>query len=265
MIRIFTVGVRAGLVVAALAAAVPMMASAQTAEPVTESASAPAMPTAANTSPTGDINGRSVQANAPAKPTIPTSGEVAIQRRFNELRRELLNDRADTIEWWLVTITIVIGFLALVFVVLGYLGFKRFREIEKEARDSVEAVTRLSEDAKGHVAEIESNEARSAEILRDMNARIAADDPEEARQAVQTIRQNPTASPLDKAIARALSLQEEGRRKEASEKWRAVAHVAEESNRNLAAIAWFSVGYLVQDKDPETGIAAYRPMTKRSA
>ena len=139
----------------------------------------------------------------------------------------------------------------------GYVGFKRFREIEKEARDSVEAVTRLSEDAKRHVAEIESNQARSAEILRDMNARIAADDPEEAKQAVQTIRQNPTASPMDRAIAHALSLQREGRRDEAIEKWRAVAHVAEESNKDLAARAWFSVGYLVQDKDPKVGMSAY--------
>lgn len=44
---------------------------------------------------------------------------------------------------------------------------------------------------------------------------------------------------------------------EAIEKWRAVAHVAEESDKNQAAGAWFSVGYLVQDKKPEDSISAY--------
>ena len=150
----------------------------------------------------------------------------------------------------------MIGFLALVSVVLGYVGFRRFQKIEAEAKGSVEVVTKLAEDAKRHVEEIESNRDRSAEVLRDMNAQIAADDPEEARQAAANVRENPTASPLDKAIARAVSLQQQGRRDEAGETWRAVAHVAEESDNDLAARAWFSVGYLVQNENPEDCIFA---------
>ena len=139
---------------------------------------------------------------------------------------------------------------------LGYVGFRRFQKIEAEAKGSVEVVTKLAEDAKRHVEEIESNRDRSAEVLRDMNAQIAADDPEEARQAAANVRENPTASPLDKAIARAVSLQQQGRRDEAGETWRAVAHVAEESDNDLAARAWFSVGYLVQNENPEDCIFA---------
>lgn len=259
MIRLFTAAVRITLAAAAMAAAVPMLALAQTTGPATESTPAPAKPMAAQPSPTGNAygadDGASVQANAPAKPASPAVR--AAQRRFDNIRRGLLGDRAGTVDGWLLAITIVIGILAIVSVVGGYIGFRRFRDIEEEARDSVEAVTHLADAAKRHVEAIESHQARSAEILQDMNARIAAHDPKEARRAVQTIRQNPTASPTDKVIARALSLQREDRRDEAVEKWHAVAHVAEESDHDLAARAWFSVGYLTGDKDLEAGISAY--------
>ena len=89
MIRLFTGGVRAGLVVAAMAAAVPMIAPGQTIDRAIESAP------------------------VSAKPAVPAAGEGDTQRLFNELRRELLDDRADTIDWWLVAITILIAFLAL--------------------------------------------------------------------------------------------------------------------------------------------------------
>ena len=115
MIRLLTAGVRIAFFAAAMAAAVPMIAFAQTTEPAVGSAP------------------------APAKPALAAAGEDDTQRRFNKLRRELLNDRADTIDWWLVLITIVLGFLALVSVVLGYVGFRRFQKIEAEAKDSVEA------------------------------------------------------------------------------------------------------------------------------
>ena len=93
--------------------------------------------------------------------------------------------------------------------------------------------------------------------VRKINAEIAADAPEKAKQAAANVRQNPTASPMDKAIAHAVSLQQQDRRAEAVEKWRAVAHVAEESDNDLAARAWFSVGYLVQNENPKAGMSAY--------
>ena len=255
MIRLLTAAVRAALVAAAMTAAVPMLALAQATGSAIENPPAPAKPAVANLRSTGDAYGASAQADAPAKPASPAVGEA--QRRFDKLRRGLLGDRAGTVDRWLLAITIVIGILALVSVVGGYIGFRRFRDIEEEARDSVEAVTHLADAAKRHVEAMESHQARSAEILQDMNARIAAHDPEEARRAVQTIRQNPTASPIDRVIARALSFQRQGGRDEAVEKWRAVAHVAEESDHDLAARAWFSVGYLTGDEDLEAGMSAY--------
>ena len=91
--------------------------------------------------------------------------------------------------------------------------------------------------------------------IREMNAQIAADAPEKAKQVVANIRENPEASLIEKAIARAVSLQQQGKRNDAIEKWRAVAHVAEGIDNDQAARAWFSVGYLRQNL--EARILAY--------
>ena len=91
--------------------------------------------------------------------------------------------------------------------------------------------------------------------IREMNAQIAADAPEKAKQVVANIRENPQASSIDKAIARAVFLQQQGKKDEAIEKWRAVAHVVEGIDNEQAARAWFSVGYLRQDL--EARILAY--------
>ena len=86
-----------------------------------------------------------------------------------------------------------------------------------------------------------------------MNAKTAA----KAQQAVENLQNNPAVSPpIHKAIDRAVSLYQQGNRDEAIEKWRAVAHIAEESDNDLAARAWFTVGYLVPEECPEDSISA---------
>ena len=48
----------------------------------------------------------------------------------------------------------------------------------------------------------------------------------------------------------------QGKRDAAIEKWRAIAHVVEGSDNDLAARAWFSVGYLAVDEDPKGSVLA---------
>ena len=251
MIRLLTARVRTGVVVSAMVATVPMITFAQTTEPAIESAPAAAKEVEANANPTGDENDTSVQ-----RPAVPALVEVELQRRFNELRSEILDDRASYIDRWLSVITIVLTFFGIVAVIAGYIGFRRFQAIEADAKNSVKTVTDLAEAAKRHVEEIERNRDQSDEIVRDMNAEAAADDPEEAQQAVENLQNNPAASPIGKAIAHAISLQQQGKRDEAIAKWRAVALIAEESDNDLAARAWYSVGYLIRDGSPEDCIVA---------
>lgn len=244
MTRLFTTGVRTGLVAAVIVATVPMISFAQITEPAIESEPAAASVAEANANLTGE------------------EGSLEVQSLRNELRRELLDDRAASIDRWLFVLAIaltvvglVLAFFSIVAVVVGYIGFKRFQEIEAEAKNSAETAAEHAKAAERHAEEAERGRDKVDAIL--LTAETAADDPDKARQAVADVLEDAEASPLDKAIASAVSLQQQGRRDEAMKKWRAIARVVEESDDELAASAWFSVGYLLQDRDPEESISAY--------
>ena len=189
-------------------------------------------------------------AAAPPKPAISPTTEVELQRRFNALRSELLDDRAGTIEWWLAVVAIVLTFFGIVVAILGLIGFRRFQSIEKEARESVEATNqhleeaeRNNEEAKGLVEEIKGYRDET-KAIRDETAESAADEPERVKQIAEDVRENPESPLIEKAIADAISLQQEQKLEEAIEKWQAIAKISEGNDIALAARAWFSMGFL---------------------
>ena len=109
----------------------------------------------------------------------------------------------------------------------------------------------------GHLDEkIKKIGDRTDEILRHLKAKTAVEEIEEVKQAVANVRENPRASPIDRAVALAVFFQQQGKRDEAIEKWRAVAQIAEDSDNDLAAKAWYSVGYLFRDENPEDCLLA---------
>ena len=249
MIRWAMPGVRIGLVVAAMAVIVPMITFAQTPESTIESVPAEAEAAEVNTRPTG--NDTPAQADPSSRSAI--SVEVEIQRHINELRSELLDDRADYIDRWLIAVTIVLAFF-------GILGFRRFREIEAEARKSVEAAKRYEADAKDHAERIEALQGKAVadvQRIRNLTSEAAAHDPTKANLTIKDIFENPRASLTDKVIAAALDLQQQGRNKEAIEKWQIIASIAEGTDNGLAARALLSVGYLLQERDLKSSISAY--------
>ena len=89
-------------------------------------------------------------------------------------------------------------------------------------------------------------------IYRHINAKTAADEPKEAKQVAIRSGENS----INKAISQAVFLERQGKTDEAIEKWRAVALVAEESDGELAAKAWYSVSYLFRDENPEGRLLA---------
>ena len=245
MTQLFPTGVRTALVAAVMVATVPMIAFTQPTEPALEGEPAAANVEEANANPTGDEE------------------SLENQSLRNELRRELLDDRAASIDRWLFVLAIaltvvglVLAFFSIVAVVGGYIGFRRFQAIEADARNSAETAAEHAKAAEYHAEEAERGRDKVDEILQGITAETAADDPEKARQVVADVLENPEASPIDKAIADAISLQQQGRVDDAIEKWRAIAQVVEGSDNDLAALAWFSVGYLLQDRDLEGCIFA---------
>ena len=208
---------------------------------------------------------------------VSAAAAVETQYRFdelrNELRRELLDDRANTINWWLNIILIVLGFLSVVAAAGVYLGLSSLREIKDEAKKSAgevrEIVKEINEQKKradedvayiSGIAEQQSPLSLNIEDSTRDDAPLSIlldrgqhrfDITQEAEEAVRDIRRNPEASLLARAIADAYSLQRAGKIEEAIEKWRSIANVAEGSDNDLAARAWLSVGYLLYERGGE--------------
>ena len=89
-----------------------------------------------------------------------TAADVEIDRRVNELWRELLNnrkktidDRAKTIDWWLEATAIFLTLLGVAAAILGYFGFKRIDKIASEARENLE---KIKEEAQSYVENIKT-------------------------------------------------------------------------------------------------------------
>ncbi len=190
--------------VAPIAAAEPL----PLASPPTESPTASTTADARIGSP-GNAPSQRQSATAP-EAARPDAAEVEISRRFNDLRRELLNDRAKTVDWWLAATAIFLTLLGIIAVVAGYLGFKRFREIETEARGNVESSRKHTEEAGKLVGEIKVRRDEAASLLKGLTAETVHDDPAKAGRTAESVQGDPTASPIDQAVAAAVLLQREG-------------------------------------------------------
>ena len=80
------------------------------------------------------------------QPTLVPNRDTALaadaetERRFNELRRELLDDRAKTIDLWLVVIAIILTFFGIAIPIITYNRLNRLEKSEQEARRYVEDI-----------------------------------------------------------------------------------------------------------------------------
>ena len=225
-----------------------MITFAQTTGPAIENLSAEVPVEEVNTSPTGDD--MSEETETPARSVIPEELEVEIQRQINELRREQMDDRETYFDRLLAIVAIVIA-------VAGYFGFKQFREIKAEAGQNVMASKQYAEEARHLVEEITVKRHEAESLVEIMNAQTVADNPVKAMHVVTDVFEDPEASLIQKAIAKALELQQKGRNEEALKKWQAIIGIAEGTDNDLAARAWFSVGYLLLDEDLEGSVSAY--------
>lgn len=172
--------------------------------------------------------------------------EAKILRRFNELRSELLDHRAKTVDWWLGATAVFLALFGIVAVAAGYLSFKRFREIETEARENMESSRKHAEEAQNLVDKIKKKRDEAESHVKRMTAEDVHNNPDGAREAAESVRDNPTASAIDQAVAAAVRFQQRELFEKSIAKWRAVAIIMEGIDDDLAARAWFSVGYIIQ-------------------
>ena len=195
-------------------------------------------------------NDPSEQAGPDAQSALPDAVDVEIERRFNKFRREILANQSKNIDRWQAGISGGLAIIGILIALVGYISFERFREIEKDAKASASSLIEEIKVLRGEAK-------RYTEVLRLMTSKRVDVSPEIASFFLKSVRDNPNASLIEKIIVRAVSLQREGKKAAAIESWRTIAAVSEESDKDLAANAWFSVGYLIEDKEPAAKISAY--------
>ena len=222
------------------------------ATPSSKAESAPADETVTdNADPQSTDADTSTPSEPTAPPAIPDAVGVELQRRFNEFERrfnerqkEFLDDRENSINRWLAIVAIVLTIFGIVIPIAGVLSFKEFEEIKTQAQSYVKEIKQYRDEAES--------------LTQDITAENVDNDPTKAKQVIEDVRENPQASSTDKAIAKAVSLQDQGKREEALKIWRGIADAFEKVDRELSTRAWFSVGYLfsLQEKR-EDAVAAY--------
>ena len=211
-------------------------------------------------------------------PNVATNLEVEVQTRFNEIRSELLDERASYIDLWLTVIGLFLGLFAVVVPIAGIMGFRRFREIEKEAKTiaktaataadnanvaannatiAADNAAAAAENAEHHLQEIQKKSDTATDLLKAMHADSADENPTETTQTVKNIQDDPYPSQIDKAVADAVFLQQQGKNEDAIKKWHAIAEVTEGSDNALAAQAWVSIGFLSSGENDTKKLYSY--------
>ena len=187
-----------------------------------------------------------VHASSSPDVNIDPSDKVELQQLFNDLRKEYLDTRDGAINWWLQFIATVLAFFGIVIIVLGYFGIKSFKELEGEARKSVEEARKLVDEIKEHRTQSEAHlREMTSEDFDDLNGG------RKVQEVVQDRQSDPISSPIDQLIFDAFELQLVGKNDDAIKKWRVIADTTESTDKVLAARAWLSIAHLLPVGDEQ--------------
>lgn len=117
--------------------------------------------------------------------------------------------------------------------------------IEADAKKNVEQSKKYAEEAHELVETINKQKELAEEATQQIQEMHGAyvEDPK-VETVVRQAQANPEASELNQVIADAGTLEREGNIEEAIEKWHSIANMAEGSDNDLAALAWFSIATL---------------------
>ena len=181
---------------------------------------------------TKETNLTTVEAKANAEADI----NVEIDRRVTELRNEFLDDKADSVSWWLAVIAIVLTFFGLIIPIFGIFGYIKFKDLAKEAKQYLAEIKKDAKKAADYTAGLQGEDNKSPR---------APDTAEEDSSKVQEHAKDTEES----LPAKALPLQKD---RTANELRQTITKDTVESNPDKAASTWFQVGFLYQLEDPTT-------------
>ena len=168
------------------------------------------------------------------------------------LLEQLLDDRAEYVNWWLVATAIFLTLLGLIVPFMVYRGSRRFDQMEADARRSLREIQELAKQAESRLktlddrAKVITEGTKLADSrMRTMTAESTIEDPESAENVSAIVRES-GMSVTGLAISEAIAAQQRTEYRSAIDKWRQVALISSDRDPRQAARAWFSVGFLIE-------------------
>ena len=186
--------------------------------------------------------------------SVDAVSDVESQRQLNDLRREYLDGRLDTVNQWLVVIGLVLAFFAVAIPVVtgiaAYVAYTQFQRIESEAQEHLDEAKRYANEAAQYLKDIEAQKKIAEQVVSELTSRDItqlvqpgkAEASAEVEDLLRTIQRDPGTSVIDKAIAGAVRSQQEGKTDEAIKQWSSIANISEGIDNDIAAAAFFARG-----------------------
>ena len=188
--------------------------------------------------------------------SVDAVSDVEIQRQFNDLRSEYLDDRADSLNQWLVIIGLVLAFFAVAIPVVtgiaAYVAYTQFQRIESEAAEHLNEARKHASEAAQYLKDIQAQKKIAEEVVSkltsgDITKLVQSGTSEvspEVENILRMIGQEPGTSVIDNAIVEAVRLWQEGKTDDAIEKWSSIANISEGIDNDVAAGAFFARGMI---------------------
>ncbi len=186
--------------------------------------------------------------------SVDAVSDIESQRQLNDLRREYLDGRSDSVNQWLVVIGLVLAFFAVAIPVVtgiaAYVAYTQFQRIESEAEEHLNEAKRYTSEAAQYLEDIKAqkkiaekvvSELSSGDITKLVQSR-KSEVSAEAESILRMIGQEPGTSVIDNAVVDAVRLQQEGKTDDAIEKWSSIANISEGIDNDIAAGAFFARG-----------------------
>ena len=186
--------------------------------------------------------------------SVDADSDVENQRQLNDLRREYLDDRSDSINQWLVVIGLVLAFFAVAIPVgtgiAAYFAYTQFQRIESEAQEHLDEAKRYASEAAQYLKDIQAQKKIAEEVVSELTSEDiskliqpgTSEASSEVENLLQKIQQDPGASVIDRAIVEANRLQQEGKVDDAIKKWGSIANTSEGIDNDKAAAAFLARG-----------------------
>ena len=188
--------------------------------------------------------------------SVNAVSDIEIQRQFNDLRNEYLDDRADSLNQWMVVIGLVLAFFAVAIPIVtgiaAYVAYTQFQRIESEAAEHLNQARKHASEAAQHLKDIQAQKKIAEEVVSELTSEditklVQSGTSEVSPEVEDTLRMiglEPGTSVIDNAIVEAVRLWQEGKTDDAIEKWSSIANISEGIDNDVAAGAFFARGMI---------------------